>query len=245
MDLMYSQYIVLILVTLGTSVVTLFTGFGVGTIMMPVMALFFDVKVAIFLAAIVHFFNNMSRLALYRTEINWKIIQRFGVVSIIGAFIGSYAQIYLDSDWLKVGVGLFLAIYALLSLLPNSIKLELPNRVDFIGGLLSGLIGGLIGNQGAIRSLYLLKYEMEKKELIVSSALIAVIIDSTRIPVYAYTNFRYLQENIVLLSLIVFSSIVGTLIGSRILPKVSYDMFKKIILIGVLVLGVLMTLRII
>ena len=244
LDGVFLQYTVLILVTLVTSVITLFTGFGVGTIMMPIMALFFDVKVAIFLAAIVHFFNNMSRLALYRSEINWKIVQRFGFVSIFGAFIGSYGQIYLDSDWLKVGVGLFLTTYALLSLIPNSIKIKLPNSVDFIGGFLSGLVGGLIGNQGAIRSLYLLNYGLEKKELIVSSALIAVIIDSTRIPVYAYTQFQYFQENIVLLSLIVLSSILGTIVGSKILPKVSYELFKKIILIGVLILGVLMTLRI-
>ncbi|MEG6586790.1 sulfite exporter TauE/SafE family protein [Dendrosporobacter sp. 1207_IL3150] len=244
MDSIY-VHIMLVLVTLGTSVVTLFTGFGVGTIMMPIMSLFFDVKVAIFLAAIVHFFNNVSRLALYREDINWKIIQRFGIVSIVGAFIGSYAQIYLDSAWLKVAVGLFLATYALISLINININYKLPDRIDFIGGFLSGLIGGLIGNQGAIRSLYLLKYELNKTELIVSSALIAVIIDSTRIPIYAYTNSRYLQENIVLLSLIVFTSIVGTVVGSRILPKISHDLFKKIILFGVLILGILMTLSVI
>ena len=119
MELLYSQYVILVLITLITSVVTLFTGFGVGTIMMPVMALFFDVKVAIFLAAIVHLFTNISRLALYRSEIKWEIIQRFGIVSIIGAFIGSYSQIYLDSDWLKVGIGLFLMIYALFLLIPK------------------------------------------------------------------------------------------------------------------------------
>lgn len=245
MEGIYLQYMILILVTLGTSVITLFTGFGVGTIMMPVMALFFDVKVAIFLAAIVHIFNNMSRLALYRSEINWRIIQRFGMISIIGAFIGSYAQIYLDSAWLKVGVGLFLTIYSFFSLLPTKIKWELPNSIDYIGGFLSGLVGGLIGNQGAIRSLYLLKYGLQKEELIVSSALIAVIIDSTRIPVYAYTNFHYLQENIVLLSFIVLAAIFGTVVGSKILPKVSNDLFKKIILVGVFLLGALMTLRII
>jgi uncharacterized membrane protein YfcA len=121
----------------------------------------------------------------------------------------------------------------------------MPNGIDIIGGFLSGLIGGLIGNQGAIRSLYLLNYGLEKKELIVSSALIAIIIDSTRIPVYAYTNFQYLQENIVLLSLIVLSSILGTVTGSKVLPKVSYDLFKNMILVGVLVLGVLMMVRII
>ena len=65
MEAISLQYVVLISISLLTSIITLFTGFGVGTIMMPVMALFFDVKVAIFLAAIVHFFNNISRLLLY------------------------------------------------------------------------------------------------------------------------------------------------------------------------------------
>ncbi len=245
MELVLFQYMVLIPVTIATSFITLFTGFGVGTIMMPVMALFFDVKVAIFLAAIVHFFNNISRLALYRSEINWGIIQRFGVVSIIGAFIGSFAQIYLDSSWLKVGLGVFLIIYSLMVLIPNRIRFKLSANVDFIGGFLSGLVGGLIGNQGAIRSLYLLNYGLEKKELIVSSALIAVIIDSTRIPVYAYFNYQYMQANIILLAAIVVSSILGTMLGSKILPKVSHDLFKRIVLVGVLIMGILMILSVI
>ena len=94
MDPMLLQYISLISITLLTSVITLFTGFGVGTIMMPVMALFFDVKVAIFLAAIVHFFNNISRILLYRRDLRLDILRRFGVVSVAGAFIGSFAQLY-------------------------------------------------------------------------------------------------------------------------------------------------------
>ena len=63
MDATIMQTLILVSLSLFTSIVTLFTGFGVGTIMMPVMALFFDIKVAIFLAAIVHLFNNLSRIA--------------------------------------------------------------------------------------------------------------------------------------------------------------------------------------
>ena len=113
------QYIVLVSLSLFTSIVTLFTGFGVGTIMMPVMALFFDVKVAILLAAIVHIFNNLSRIVLYYRHLRWEIVRRFGVVSIVGAFVGSFAQLTVDSSWLKNGVGLFLALFALLSLRPG------------------------------------------------------------------------------------------------------------------------------
>ena len=239
------QYIVLVSLSLFTSIVTLFTGFGVGTIMMPVMALFFDVKVAILLAAIVHIFNNISRIVLYYRHLRWEIVRRFGVVSILGAFVGSFAQLTVDSSWLKNGVGLFLALFALLSLRPGLINWKLPAVIDIAGGFLSGLIGGLIGNQGAIRSLYLLNYKLEKQELIVSAALIAVVIDLTRIPVYAYANYRYLTDNFLLLALVILASIAGTLIGSRILPQVSSELFKRIILVAVLLLGVLMLLGLI
>ena len=239
------QYIVLVSLSLFTSIVTLFTGFGVGTIMMPVMALFFDVKVAIMLAAIVHIFNNLSRIVLYYRHLRWEIVRRFGVVSILGAFVGSFAQLYVDSSWLKNGVGLFLSLFALLSLRPGLINWKLPAIIDIAGGFLSGLIGGLIGNQGAIRSLYLLNYKLEKQELIVSAALIAVVIDLTRIPVYTFANYRYLRDNFLLLALVILASIAGTLVGSRILPQVSSELFKRIILVAVLLLGILMLLGLI
>ena len=245
MDPMILQYASLIAITLLTSVITLFTGFGVGTIMMPVMALFFDVKVAIFLAAIVHFFNNISRILLYRRDLRRDILQRFGVVSIAGAFIGSFAQLTIQSVWLKIGVGIFLSLFALVSLLPVSIRWKFPPAVDVAGGFLSGLIGGLIGNQGAIRSLYLLNYRLDKQELIASAAMIAVVIDATRIPVYAISNFGYLRENLTLMLLVILASIAGTVLGGRILPKVSYEFFRRIILVAVLGLGISMTVGII
>ena len=134
MDATIMQTLILVSLSLFTSIVTLFTGFGVGTIMMPVMALFFDIKVAIFLAAIVHLFNNLSRIALYHRFMRWEIIRRFGVVSIVGAFVGSFAQLTVDSGWLKNGVGLFLALFAILSLRPGSINWKLPVIIDVIGG---------------------------------------------------------------------------------------------------------------
>lgn len=242
MDYLNNPYTVLVLVTLATSAITLFTGFGVGTIMAPVMALYFDVKVAVFLAAIVHFFNNASRLYLYRDQINWGVIKRFGVVSLAGAFLGSYAQLYIDSAWLKAGFGLFLVIYGTSQLIPSGADFKIPRQLDTVGGFLSGLLGGLIGNQGAIRSLYLLNYELEKREFIASAALIAVIIDSTRIPVYVYTMHQYLFDNLGLMAAVVATSILGTLLASRVLPQVTAELFKKIILGALIVLGALMLL---
>ncbi len=240
MDWIASPYFVLVTVTLATSVVTLFTGFGVGTVLAPVMAMYFDVKVAVFLAAVVHFFNNASRLYLYREYVDRGVIRRFGVISIVGAFLGSYAQIFIDSARLKAGFGLFLVAYGLSQFLPAGAGLRIPRWLDPVGGFLSGLLGGLIGNQGAIRSLYLLNYRLDKKEFVASAALIAVVIDCTRIPVYVYTMHGHLAANGLLLLTVVASSVAGTALASRVLPQVSAELFKRIILVAVVLLGALM-----
>lgn len=242
MDLLASPLVVLVLVTVATSVVTLFTGFGVGTVLTPVMALYFDVKVAVFLAAIVHFFNNAARIYLYRDQVNRGVIRRFGAVSLAGAFLGSFAQIYIDSGWLKAGFGFFLVAFGLSQFAPAGAGLKFPRWLDPVGGFLSGLLGGLIGNQGAIRSLYLLNYGLEKREFIASAAIIAVVIDSTRIPVYVYTMRQYLFDNLGLIAAVVVSSILGTLLASRVLPQVSAELFRRIILVALMAMGALMLL---
>ncbi|MDR3561165.1 MAG: sulfite exporter TauE/SafE family protein [Negativicutes bacterium] len=240
MDIAVVKYLVLVSVTLLASVVTLLTSFGVGTILLPAMTFFFDIKVAVFLVAIVHFFNNLSRVLIYRSAVDWSVIRRFGVISLIGAFLGSYLQMVLYSNWLKAGVGLFLAVYGLWQLAPHSPRLKLPQSLDVAGGFFSGLLGGLIGNQGAIRSLYLLNYKLEKEELIASAALIAVIIDATRIPVYAVSMHSYLEDNALLVAVVVATAILGTKLGGRLLPKVSAEGFKRLVLAAVTVIGVLM-----
>lgn len=53
------EYIIVCIVALLGSGLTLFSGFGLGTILVPVFALFFPIDLAIALTAIVHFLNNL------------------------------------------------------------------------------------------------------------------------------------------------------------------------------------------
>src|SRR3990167_953016 len=55
-----------------TSALTLFSGFGLGTILMPVFALFFPVPLAIAATAIVHFANNLFKLGLMAKQADWR-----------------------------------------------------------------------------------------------------------------------------------------------------------------------------
>lgn len=58
------HYFIICLVAFLTSGLTLFSGFGLGTLLLPVMALFFPIDAAIALTAVVHCLNNLFKFAL-------------------------------------------------------------------------------------------------------------------------------------------------------------------------------------
>ncbi len=60
------DYIVVCLVAVLVSVLTVFSGFGLGTALMPVFALFFPVPVAIAATAAVHLANNIFKVFVGR-----------------------------------------------------------------------------------------------------------------------------------------------------------------------------------
>ncbi|MDO8567180.1 MAG: sulfite exporter TauE/SafE family protein [Dehalococcoidales bacterium] len=215
-------------------------GFGVGTSLTPIFALVYRTHVAVMLVAIVHFLTNAFRLALFRRHVDLGLIRRFGVFSIVGALVGSLAQGFVASDWLKVALGVLLITLGSLELLPGGSGRRFPRRFDQLGGLLSGLLGGLLGNQGAVRGAYLVNYDIPKEAFIATAALIAVLIDSTRIPVYLYTQWPEVVRNWPVLLGAAISAFAGTYAGQRLVLRVSQAAFKRLVNAMIVVFGVVM-----
>lgn len=74
------RYILVIcLVSLAVSGLTLFSGFGLGTVLMPVMAVFFPIETAVAITAVVHFANNDFKLLLFGRQADYQVVLRFGI----------------------------------------------------------------------------------------------------------------------------------------------------------------------
>jgi uncharacterized membrane protein YfcA len=84
------------LTALIASVLTFFSGFGLGTILLPVFAIYYPMPIAVLLTAIVHFSNNMFKIGLVYKNINWKLVLRFGLPSMVAALIGAYVLKHLS-----------------------------------------------------------------------------------------------------------------------------------------------------
>ena len=84
------EFLIIGCVAFVTSILTFFSGFGVGTILTPVFILFFPIDVAIAMTAIVHFSNNLFKFGLTYKNINLNVLLKFGGAAIPLAFIGAW-----------------------------------------------------------------------------------------------------------------------------------------------------------
>jgi hypothetical protein len=229
--------LIILAITFVVSTTTLLTGFGVGTVLTPAFALFYDIKTAVFLVSIVHLANNLLKFGLFARNIEKAVFWRFGIVSVAGALAGSLLQGYARSFWVTMALALFLLGTGVSEFLPKQSSLRLPARFDSLGGFLSGFMGGLIGNQGAIRSAYLLNYNLSKEAFIATATSIAIVIDLTRIPVYVFQQSEMWKDMWTSVSATILVAFAGTLLGKELLKKVSLERFRRIVALFLILVG--------
>ncbi|PIS00970.1 MAG: hypothetical protein COT84_04935 [Chlamydiae bacterium CG10_big_fil_rev_8_21_14_0_10_35_9] len=83
------MYVLVVISSLLSSLVTFYSGFGLGTILMAVLAIFFPLPQAIIITAIVHLINSGLKSSLLYKSIHWNIALKFGAIALIAAIPGA------------------------------------------------------------------------------------------------------------------------------------------------------------
>jgi uncharacterized membrane protein YfcA len=239
-------YLLVCSVAFLASGLTFFSGFGLGTLLLPAFAVFFAVESAVALTAIVHFLNGVFKLFLVWRNIDWSIVWRFGLLAIVGAFAGAGTLLWL-ADALpllkyeafdrklevtpaKLTVGLLLLFFACAEALPSFRRFSFSTRYLPLGGLVSGYFGGLAGMQGALRSAFLVKAGLTKEAYVATGAAIAFLIDVSRLTVYSrIIREHYADFDLGLLSAAVVSAFLGATLGNHYLPKMTMGGIQSIV----------------
>ena len=248
------EYFILSLVAFGAALLTFFSGFGLGTLLLPVFARFFPVELAIALTGVVHFFNGIFKLLLIGRHAKQSVLLRFGIPAVLAAFAGAWLLLQLSEvpvlyhyEWLghsftmtplKLVIAALLLLFALVDLLPFFERWQIQEKHLPIGGLLSGFFGGLSGHQGALRSAFLVRAGMTKEAFIGTATVIAVCIDLSRLSVYA-TRFwdSGLQHQAALILSATLAAISGAYLGLRLLKKVTFTFIQRLVAIMLLLIG--------
>src|SRR5438034_763970 len=112
------------------------------------------------------------------------------------------------------------------------------HRTALVGGALSGLLGGLVGNQGGIRAAALLGFDVEREAFVATATAVALIVDGARIPVYLATQGADLAPHSPLIVLLAVGAVAGTLLGGLALRWMSDAVFRRVVGVLLLLLGV-------
>ena len=248
------SYLIICTVALLASALTFFSGFGLGTLLLPAFALFFPVEQAVALTAVVHFLNGLFKLALTGRHADRQAVVRFGLPAIVMSFLGAWVLVWLAGfapvlsysafgrlvsvTPVKLIVGLLLLLFASLELLPRFRNLSFGAQYMPLGGVLSGFFGGLSGMQGALRSAFLSRAGLSKEAFIATGVVIACLIDFARLTIYSTTlAWESAHFNYGLLAAAVLAAFVGAALGNNYLKKMTMPGIQRIVAVMLFVVA--------
>jgi uncharacterized membrane protein YfcA len=211
-------------------------GFGSSVFFVPIGNFYFDFYSVLGLTAIFHLSSNLSKIVMFKQDLNKKLLLQIGIPSVIFVTLGGLLSKVFDSALLEIALGAFLIGFSLLFLIKPKLEVSPNKRNAVLGGSLSGFSAGLLGTGGAIRGLTMAAFNLEKSVFVATSAFIDFMIDLSRSVVYYFNGYIH-KHDLIYVPFLFAIGVVGTYLGKRILAHIPQDKFKRLSLIFVLLIG--------
>ncbi len=219
------------------------SGFGIGSILTPLLAAWIGTKLAVAVVSIPHFIGTALRFAVIRQHVDRRVLWSFGLTSAAGGLLGAILHIWLRSVILGYVLGALLVFAGITGVTGVATRMRFGPRAGWMAGALSGVFGGMVGNQGGIRSAALLGFNLQRDAFVATATAIALLVDVFRMPVYAAVQFHAIVSQWPLAAMATVGVVIGTLSGKWMLRRIPENVFRLIVSGIILALGVWMLLH--
>jgi uncharacterized protein len=231
------------LIVFGAMVVRGFAGFGGALLMVPLLGLVWDIRLAIVAVAIIQTVSGLMLAVMSRKAIDRPTLVPVLIWSIVGLAAGSLLLASLPVEWIARILGVITIIIGIITLARRIVVVQEPGRSRGLlisgVGLTGGVLHGLIGTSGPVIVPYLQRVLPSPAGM--RSTLLAyfLVLDGLRIGGYlqlGLVSADTLQRS----ALLVPVAILGSVIGSRMHVKVSGDVFRIAVAVLLILAGVLL-----
>jgi len=204
-------------------------GFGIGSLLTPLLALRFGTSTAVAAVTIPHAIATAVRCWRLRAHIDRTVLLRFGLLSAAGGLAGALLYTRLGSELLTRVLGGLLLLTATAQLTGWSSRWHPRGAVVALLGLASGFFGGVAGNQGGLRAAALSAFGLAPAVFVGTATATGLLVDAARTPVYLWHGARGLVPLWPILSVAVVGVLIGTLTGERLLLRLPTRRFGQIV----------------
>ncbi|MCU1263651.1 MAG: hypothetical protein JWO80_6536 [Bryobacterales bacterium] len=211
-------------------------GFGIGSLLTPLLASHYGMKTAVGAVAIPHLIATVLRFWRLRADVDRRVFLGFGLMNAAGSLAGALIHVWVDNPMLTVVLGVLLVFAGLIGVLGYADRLRFGGGAAWLAGALSGAFGGLVGNQGGIRSAAMLGLGVRGPAFVATATAIGIAVDAVRMPVYFATESARIFSAWPAIVAGVVGVVFGTVAGVRVLRRIPEQLFRRVvsgILLGV------------
>jgi uncharacterized membrane protein YfcA len=211
------------------------SGFGIGSLLTPLLLLSMSTAHAVAILAIPHALATSIRWTRLRAEVHRPTFRQFGIASAAGGLAGAALQSRLGSPVLTGVLAALLLLAGITELAERRVPLPRTPFWRLLGGILSGVFGGLVGNQGGIRAAALLGFRLPPRQLVATATASALLVDAARVPIYLASAGEVIARAAPLWLAASAGVTIGTFLGVPLLGQIPGPLYRRL-LGGLLVL---------
>jgi uncharacterized membrane protein YfcA len=215
-------------------------GFGIGSLLTPLVAVQYGMKIAVGAVAIPHIIATVLRFWQLRAHVDRHVFLGFGLMNAGGALVGALIHARVTSPVLTVVLGVLLIFVGIVGVSGYAERMRFSRSVSWVAGAASGGFGGLVGNQGGIRSAAMLGLEVQGPAFVATSTAIGLAVDAVRMPVYFATAAGHIFSAWPAIVSGVIGVVIGTLVGERILRRIPERVFRRVVSAILVAVGIVL-----
>lgn len=220
---------VLLSVSIVAGAVAAIAGFGIGSLVTPVLSLSVGTKLAVAIVSIPHLVATALRFFMLRSHVDKRILLGFGFMSVLGGLTGAILHAKFNTPALTLIFGAILIYAGFMGATGLSEKLRFHGALAWIAGGISGFLGGLVGNQGGIRSAALIGAKVSKETFVATATAIGLVVDLARMPVYFLAEHEGIFANGTWIAISAAGVVAGTFLGTFILKRLPDRLFRRVV----------------
>jgi uncharacterized membrane protein YfcA len=213
-------------------------GFGIGSLLTPLVASQYGMKTAVSATAIPHVIATVLRFWRLRHDVDRRVLLGFGIVNACGSLAGALVRLWINNPILAIVLGILLVFAGIMGVLGYADRVRFGRGMAWLAGGVSGAFGGLVGNQGGIRSAAMLGLGVQGPAFVATATGIGIFVDAVRMPVYFLTEHARMFSAWPVIVTGTIGVVAGTLVGERVLRKIPENVFRRTVSAILLVVGI-------
>jgi len=219
------------------------TGFGSALVTIPLATHFVPLPFALAVFSLVDFASAL-RIGLQKPKDAVKAeVMRMVPFILVGTVTGVTALVNLPRDGAMLGLGLFVALYAVYALLSRPGTTTVSRHWAYLAGFSGGAIGSVFGAGGPPYVIYLSHRPLSKEQFRATLTLTTVFSIGMRVAAFTVTGLVLKAEVGVAAAFAVLAAMVGLGLASWVFKRVTRETLLRVVALLLLANGISLIMR--